>query len=166
MRFRRKPKFAVTGVNFPVIGGGVTWSEKTDQRASRAVSERSAAFTELWKIAQDAHIGMRNNFDKADELSEVHRRLNILLIEKKPALEESDVELARDFLTALSEFIRLLRPLPGKSADRLRDELAITAQLPRMTGGFEALQESYSRVSGFNELLTRRYREVVFGETA
>jgi len=35
-----------------------------------------------------------------------------------------------------------------------------------MTGGFEALQESYSRVSGFNELLTRRYREVVFGETA
>jgi hypothetical protein len=166
MRFRRKPKFAVTGVNFPVIGGGVTWSEKTDQRASRAISERSAAFTELWKIAQDAHIGMRNNFAKADELSEVHRRLNVLLIEKKPALEESDVELARHFLTALSEFIRLLRPLPGKSADRLRDEIAITAPLPRMIGDFEALQESYSRVSTYDELLTRRYREVVFGETA
>jgi len=166
MRFRRRPKFTVTGVNFPVIGGGVTWSGKTDQRASRAVSERSAAFTELWKIAQDAHIGMRNNFDKADELSEVHHRLNILLIEKAPALEESDVELARDFLTALSEFIQLLRPLPGKPADRLRDEIAITAQRPPMAVGFEVLQESYSRMSGYNELLTRRYREVVFGETA
>jgi hypothetical protein len=166
MRFRRKPKFTVTGVNFPVIGGGVTWSEKTDERASRALSERSAAFTELWKIAQDAHIGMRNNFDKADELSDVYRRLNILLIEKAPALEESDVELARDFLTALAEFIRLLRPLPGESADRLREEIASTAPRPPMVGDFEALQESYSRMSDYNELLTRRYREVVFGETA
>jgi hypothetical protein len=166
MRFRRRPKFAVTGVNFPVIGGGVTWSEKTDQRAIRAVSERSAAFTELWQIAQDAHIGMRNNFEKADELSEVHRRLNVLLIEKAPALEEPDVELARDFLTALSEFIRLLRPLPGKSADRLRDEIAHTVRRPSMAVDFEALQESYSRMSGCNEALTRRYREVVFGETA
>jgi hypothetical protein len=166
MRFRRRPKFAVTGVNFPVIGGGVTWSEKTDERASRAVSERSAAFTELWKIAQDAHIGMRNNFDKADELSEVHRRLNILLIEKAPALEESDVEPARDFLTALSEFIRLLRPLPGKSADRLRDDIVSTARRPSMAVDFEGLHESYSRMSRYNELLTSRYREVVFGETA
>jgi hypothetical protein len=166
MRFRRRPKLTVTGVNFPVIGGGVTWSEKTDERASRAVSERSAAFTELWKIAQDAHIGMRNNFDKADELSDVYRRLNILLIEKAPALEESDVQLARDFLTALGEFIRLLRPLPGKSADCLRDEIASTVPLRAMTGKFEVLQESYSRTSGCSDLLTKRYREVVFGETA
>ena len=166
MRFRRRTKLTVTGVNFPVIGGGVTWSEKTDQRAIRAVSERSAAFTELWKIAQDAHIGMRNNFDKADELSEVYRRLNILLIEKAPALEESDVELARDFLAALGEFIRLLRPLPGKSADRLRDEIVSTARRPSMAGDFEGLQESYSRMSSYSELLTKRYREVVFGESA
>jgi hypothetical protein len=166
MRFKRRPKLTVTGVNFPVIGGGVTWSEKTDERAIRAVSERSAAFTELWKIAQDAHVGVRNNFDKADELSDVYRRLNILLIEKAPALEESDVELARDFLTALGEFIRLLRPLPGKSADRLRDEIARTVPLRSMTGNFEILQESYSRMSGCSDLLTKRYREVVFGETA
>jgi len=165
MRFRRRPKFNVTGVNFPVIGGGVTWSEKADERAHRALSERSAAFTELWKIAQDAHIGMRNNFDKADELSDVYRRMNVLLIEKAPALEESDVKLARDFITALGEFIRLLRPLPGESADRLRDEIASTAARPQMTGDLETMQESYSRMSGYNELLTRRYREVVFGET-
>lgn len=166
MRFRRRPKFTVTGVSFPVIGGGVTWSEKTDERASRAVSERSAAFAELWKIAQDAHIGMRNNFDKADELSDVYRRLNILLIEKAPALEESDVELARNFITALGEFIRLLRPLPGESADRLRDEIADTAAGRSMVDDFEVLQDSYSHMSLFNELLTKRYREVVFGETA
>jgi hypothetical protein len=166
MRFRRRPKLTVTGVNLPVIGGGVTWSEKTDERASRALSERSAAFTELWKIAQDAHIGMRNNFDKADDLSAVYRRLNVLLIEKAPALEESDVELARDFLKALGEFIRLLRPLPGKSADRLREEIARTVPQPSMAGDLEVLQESYTRMSGCNELLTRRYREVVFGETA
>lgn len=109
---------------------------------------------------------MRNNFDKADELSDVYRRLNILLIEKAPALEESDVELARDFLTALGEFIRLLRPLPGKSADRLRDEIASTVPLRAMTGKLEVLQESYSRMSACSDLLTKRYREVVFGETA
>jgi hypothetical protein len=166
MRFRRKPKFTVTGVNFPVIGGGVTWSEKTDERASRALSERSAAFAELWKIAQDAHIGMRNNFDKADELSDVYRTLNILLIEKAPALAESDVEIARNFISALGEFIRLLRPLPGESADQLRDEIASTAARPPMAGDLEVLQESYARVSALSELLTRRYREVVFGETA
>jgi len=91
--------------------------------------------------------------------------MNVLLIEKAPALEESDVELARDFITALGEFIRLLRPLPGESADRLRDEIASTAARPQMTGDLETMQESYSRMSGYNELLTRRYREVVFGET-
>ena len=90
--------------------------------------------------------------------------MNVLLIEKAPALEESDVELARDFITALGEFIRLLRPLPGESADRLRDEIASTAARPQMTGDLETMQESYSRMSGYNELLTRRYREVVFGE--
>jgi len=100
MRFRRKPKFNVTGVSFPVIGGGVTWSEKPDERAGRAASERSAAFTELWKIAQDAHVDVRNNFDKADELLDVQRRLNVLLIRKAPSLQESDVELARNFITA------------------------------------------------------------------
>jgi len=80
----------------------------------------------------------------ADDLSEVHRRLNILLIERAPALEESDVALARGFLTALGEFIRLLRPLPGASADRLREEIAIT--IPGQTpddqpqgGGFERI---------------------------
>jgi hypothetical protein len=166
MRFRRKPKFSVTGVSFPLIGGGVSWSEKADERASRAVSERSEAFIELWKIAQDAHIGVRNNFDKADELSDVHRKLNILLIEKAPALEESDVELARNFLVALGEFIRLVRPLPGASADRLREEIAITETSPSMVGDFKVLQDSYSRISRNNELLTRRYREVVFGESA
>jgi hypothetical protein len=77
MRFRRKPRLTVTGVNFPVIGGGISWSEDTDERASRAQSERSAAFAELWKIAQDAHIGMRNNFDKADELSVCAMRLRV-----------------------------------------------------------------------------------------
>ena len=165
MRFKRKPKFNVTGVSFPVIGGGVTWSEKADERASRAVSERSAAFTELWKIAQDAHIGVRNNFDQVDELSDVHRRLNVLLIQKAPALEESDVELARNFITALAEFIGLLRPLPGASADRLREEIASTAARPPMVRHFDVLEESYSRMSYYNESLTRRYREVVFGES-
>jgi hypothetical protein len=164
MRFRRKPKLSVTGVSFPVIGGGVTWSEKADERASRAVSERSEAFTELWKIAQDAHIGLRNNFDKVDELSDVHRRLNVLLIQRAPALEESDVKLARDFIDALAEFIRLLRPLPGASAARLREEIASTAARPPMVGDFKVLEESFSRMSYYNESLTRRYREVVFGE--
>jgi hypothetical protein len=166
MRFRRRPKLSVTGVSFPVIGGGVTWSEKADERASRAVSERSDAFIELWRIAQDAHIGVRNNFDKADELSDVHRRLNILLIEKGPALEETDVELARNFLDALAEFIHLLRPLPGASADRFREDFGLTLDRPPMGRDFEDLQESYSRVSGYNEALTRRYREVVYGERA
>ena len=166
MRFRRKPRLTVTGVNFPVIGGGISWSEDTDERASRALSERSAAFAELWKIAQDAHIGMRNNFDNADELSVVYRRLNVLVIEKAPALEDSDVELARDFVTALGEFIRLVRRLPGTSADRLRDEIASTARLRPMLGDFEVLEESYSRMSALNEQLAKRYREVVFEETA
>jgi hypothetical protein len=166
MRFRRKPKITVTGVTFPVIGGGVTWAERTDERGSRALSERSAAFTELWEIVQDAHIGMRNNFDKADELAAVYRRLNTLVIEKAPALEKPDVELARNLINAIGEFILLLRSLPGKSADRLRDEIAITAPLSPMAGDFEALQESYSRMSALNDLLTRRYREIIFGETA
>ena len=68
-------------------------------------------------------------------------------------------------MTALAEFIRLLRPLPGASADRLREEIASTAARPPMVGDFDVLGESYSRMSYYNESLTRRYREVVFGES-
>jgi len=82
MRFRRKAKFKVTGVSFPVIGGGVTWTGNTDEREVRARTERADAFAELWNIAQSAHIGVRNNFDNVDELADVHRQLNVLLIQK------------------------------------------------------------------------------------
>jgi hypothetical protein len=137
-----------------------------DERAIRARSERAAAFAELWKIAQDAHIGVRNNFGMADELGDVQRKINILLIERAPALEESDVELARNFLNALGEFIRLLRPLPGESAEQLREEIALTASGPPMLKEFAILEESHSRMVLYNDLLTRRYRELVYGEPA
>src|SRR5580693_5796227 len=118
--FKNRAKLSVTGVSFPVIGGGVTWDNASDEREVRARKERADAFTELWTIAQNANIGVRNDFDRVDELLDVHRQLNALLIQKAPALEPADVDLARSFLTALENFIRLLRPLPGRAAMRVR----------------------------------------------
>jgi hypothetical protein len=139
--------------------------QEGDERAVRARTERAAAFTELWNIAQEAHIGIRNNFGKADELSAVHRRINVLLIEKGPALAETDADLARNFLDALGEFIQLLRPLPGKPADQLREEIAMTAWRPAMLTDFAVLEKSHRRMTRYNDLLSRRYRELVYGET-
>lgn len=73
MRLRRKTKFRITGVSFPVIGGGVMWGDSVDERAVRARTERADAFAELWKVAQEAHLGVRNNFDHVDGLAAVHR---------------------------------------------------------------------------------------------
>jgi len=164
MKFKRRPKFNITGVSFPVVGGGVTWSENADERKVRARSERADAFEELWKIAQEAHIGVRNNFDNVDGLAAVHRQMNVLLIQKAPALNPADVDLAHAFLSALSEFIGLLRPLSGSSADELRKRVATTGEL-FVPGDLEVLQEAFSRMSRSNELLMHRYREVVFGES-
>lgn len=164
MRFRRKAKFTVTGVNFPVIGGGVTWTGNTDEREVRARTERADAFAELWNIAQSAHIGVRNNFDNVSELADVHRQLNVLLIQKAPALDPADVDLAQNFLKALDEFIHILRPLSGASADRVREEVALTMDPVLLPGDLKILHEAYSRMSGYNESLRQRYREVVFGE--
>ena len=164
MRFRRKAKFRVTGVNFPVVGGGVTWTGSTDEREVRARTERADAFAELWNIAQSAHIGVRNNFDNVDELADVHRQLNVLLIQKAPALDPADVDLAQNFLRALDEFIHILRPLSGASADRVREEMAFTMEPLLHDDDLEILREAYSRMSGYNESLRQRYREVVFGE--
>jgi len=164
MKFKRRPKFNITGVSFPVIGGGVTWSENADERKVRARSERADVFTELWKMAQEAHIGVRSNFENVDGLAAVHRQMNVLLIQKAPALDPADVELAQTFLSALGEFIRLLRPLPGSSADELRKRAATTGAL-FVPGDLEILQEAFSRMSRSNDLLMRRYREVVFGES-
>lgn len=166
MRFRRKLKFSVTGVSFPVIGGGVTWASNADERAVRARSERADAFAEIWNMAQSAHIGVRNNFDNAAGLADVHRQLNVLLIQKAPALDPADVDLAQSFLSALGEFIHLLQPLPGESADRVREEMAATMDSLPMPDDLQVLQEAYSRMSGYNESLRQRYREVVFGESA
>jgi hypothetical protein len=164
MKFKRRAKFSVTGVSFPVIGGGVTWEGAADERELRGRTERADAFAELWNIAQSAHIGLRDNFDNVDGLASVHRQLNVLLIQKAPVLDSADVDLAQDFLKALEEFIRLLRPLPGRAADRVREEIAATADNPYFPADLENLAAAYSRVSSCNESLKRRYREVVFGE--
>jgi len=165
MRFRRKAKFNVTGVSFPVIGGGVTWDNTTDEREVRARKERADAFTELWTIVQTAHIGIRNDFDRVDEFVDVQRQLNVLLIQKAPVLEPADVDLARDFLRALEEFIRLLRPQSGQAAARVRAEIELTEDNPYFPADFDDLAAAYSEVSRYNGLLTVRYREVVFGES-
>ena len=163
--FRKRTKFSVTGVSFPVIGGGVTWDRTTDERGARARKERADAFTELWTIAQNANIGVRNDFDRVDDFLDIHRQLNALLIQKAPALESADVDLARSFLKALEDFIRLLRPQSGQAAARVRAEIEMTADNPYFSADLDSLAAAYSEVSRCNRLLTLRYREVVFGES-
>jgi hypothetical protein len=163
--FRSKTKFSVTGISFPVIGGGVTWDSTSDEREVRARKERADAFTELWAIAQNANIGVRNDFDRVDEFLDVHRQLNSLLIQKAPALEPADVDVARSFLGALENFIRLLRPEPGQAAARVRAEIGLTRDNPYFPADLDSLAAAYSEVSRYNRLLTLRYREVVFGES-
>ncbi len=166
MRLTRKAKFRITGVSFPVIGGGVTWGGSVDERAVRARTERADAFTELWRVAQEAHIGVRTNFDNVDGLAAVHRQLNILLIRKGPMLDRADVELAQNFLSALGEFVRLLRPMTGLSADNVREQLDVTLADVFVPRDLDVLDEALSRMSNYNESFTRRYRELVFGETS
>jgi hypothetical protein len=166
LRIRRKIKFRITGVSIPVIGGGVTWSDSADERAVRARTERADAFTELWRVAQEAQIGVRNNLDNVDGLTAVHRQLNILLIRKGPMLDRADVELAQDFLSALGEFVRLLRPLPGSSADEVREQFYSTVSQLWAPRDLDVLDEALSRMSRYNELFTHRYHELVFGETS
>ena len=167
MRFWRKSKSRLTGINvgIPPFSVGASWDKDADEREVRARGERADAFAELWGIAQDAHLGLRNDFDRADELADVHRQLNALLIRKAPALEPADVELAKDFISALGEFTGRLRPMTGEAADRMRDEMVTTGpvRIPRELG---ELEECYRRVITLNDSLARRYRSVVFGESA
>jgi hypothetical protein len=163
--FRKRTKFSVTGVSFPVIGGGVTFDRTTDERGARATKERADAFTGLWTIAQNANIGVRNDFDRVDAFLDVHRQLNAFLIQKAPALESADVDLARSFLKALEDFILLLRPQSGQAAARVRAEIEMTADNPYFPADLDSLAAAYSEVSRCNRLLTLRYRAVVFGES-
>ena len=167
MRFWRKSKSRLTGISVgvPPFSFGASWDKEADEREARARGERADAFAELWGIAQGAHLGMRNDFDRVDELTEVHRQLNTLLIRKAPALEPADVQLAQDFISALGEFSRRLRPLSGDEAARMRHELVMTGpvHVPRDLG---ELEECYRRVITLNQSLAQRYRSVVFGESA
>lgn len=166
MRFWRKSKSRLTAINVgvPPFSIGASWQQDADEREVRARGERADAFAELWGIAQDAHLGLRNDFDRADELADVHKQLNILLIRKAPALDPADVELAKNFISALGEFTRRLRPLPGQAAARMRHEMATTApvHVPR---DLVELEECYQRVISLNQSLAQRYRSVVFGES-
>jgi hypothetical protein len=167
VRFWRKSKSRLTSftVGVPPFSIGASWDKDPDERVAKARSERADAFTELWAIAQDAHIGIRNDFDRVDELDDVHRQLNILLIRKAPALEPADVDLAKDFISALGEFIRLLRPLAGEAATRMRHEVHLTGPVA-VPGDLAGLEACYLRVIALNQSLEARYRSVVFGESA
>jgi len=81
-------------------------------------------------------------------------------------LDRADVELAQGFLSALDEFVRLLRPMTGSSADKVRKQLNDTEAEPFVPRDLDVLDEARSRMLGYNESLTRRYRELVFGETS
>jgi hypothetical protein len=166
MRFWRKSKSRVTGINIgiPPFSVGASWEKDADEREVRARGERADAFSELWGIAQDAHLGLRNDFDRVDELADVHQQLNILLIRKAPALEPADVELAKEFIGALGEFIRRLRPLSGEAAARMRDEVAMTGPV-HVPLDLAELDACYQRVIALNQSLAQRYRAVVFGES-
>jgi hypothetical protein len=166
MRFWRKTKVRITGVSLPVVGGGVTWSESVDERTARARTERADAFAELWNVAQEAHISVRDNFDNVDALTDVHRQMNILLIKKAPVLDSADVELAQSFISALGDFIRRLQPLTGPAADKMREQVADTAANLWVPDDLDDLHEALSRMTDYNDSLTRRYREVVFGENS
>lgn len=113
---------------------------------------------------QDAHIGLRNDFDRVDELSDVHRQLNVLLIQQAPALEAADVVLAQDFLSALGKFIILLRPATGEEAARVRGEIYDTMGPAFQGEELAELAGSYAQVEALNESLKQRYRSIVFGE--
>jgi hypothetical protein len=167
MRFWRSSKSRLTGINVgvPPFSIDATWDKETDEREARARSERADAFAELWGIVQDAHIGIRNDFDRVEELTEVHRQLNILLIRKAPALEQADVDLAKDFISTLGEFIQLLRPLSGEAAIRMRQEVHLTGPVG-VPDDLADLENCYLSVIALNESLKRRYRSVVFGENA
>ena len=54
----------------------------------------------LWRMAQQAHIGVRNSLDNAGGLADVHRQMNAVLIERAPALDPADVDLAVEFLVS------------------------------------------------------------------
>ena len=164
MKRWRWPKLSVTGVSLPVIGGGVTWEEKQDERAARARAERADAFSALWRLAQQAHIGVRDNLDNADRLADVHRQMNALLIERGPALDPADVMLAQGFLSAIDDFVALLRRLPGEDGAHVRADFASTMDQPPMLSSFELLDTASDRMRTYNERLKRRYREIVYGE--
>jgi hypothetical protein len=56
--------------------------------------------------------------------------------------------------------------LSGASADRVREEMALTMEPLLQDDDLKILLEVYSRMSGYNDSLRQRYREVVFGEGA
>jgi hypothetical protein len=165
---RKKRDRRLTGMNFslPFFGGGATWENTSDEREVRARSARADAFTALWTLVQDAHIGLRNDFDRVDELSEVHRQLNVLLIQQAPALAAADVAMARDFLSALGNFISLLRPATGEDAARVRSEIETTMAPVFPADELKELADAYRSVEALNESLKLRYRFVVFGENS
>ena len=166
MIFRKRKRRRLTGLNFslPLFGAGATWEDDSDERETRARNERSAAYTAVWKLVQDAHIGLRNDFDRVVELSEVHRQLNVLLIQQSPALGAADVALAQEFLSALGEFVVLLRAATGEVAARVRGEMHATMDPVFAPGELTELADAYAQVETLNDSLKQRYRSLVFGE--
>ena len=74
--------------------------------------------------------------------------------------------MARDFLSALGNFISLLRPATGEDAARVRSEIETTMAPVFPADELKELADAYRSVEALNESLKLRYRSVVFGENS
>jgi hypothetical protein len=158
------PVLALLGTLFVALLGYRQWKKQQDvARYGTFLSERQAAYKELWTKLEAVHLAVRStNFDEA-EFHELVRTVNSHLMTAGLHLDRGEKSRVNDYLDALGTLGRVLTAVEANEAKSVvQQTLYDTAPIPEsVLAQVKGVKEAYSAVEEKREQLIEQFRRVL-----
>jgi hypothetical protein len=158
------PALALVGTLVAAFLGYRQWKKQQDlARYGGFLSERQAAYKDLWQKLEAVHLCIRSQEFREEEFHELVRAANTLRIKAGLYLDEGEDKRVNDYLAALGSLGKVLATSPSTNAkDAAQHALCDTTEIPReVLLQVKGLADAYAGVDQQRELLIRHFRQVL-----
>jgi hypothetical protein len=119
---------ALFGTGFGLWLGQRRWSTELRMKKRRAFdARRYAAYEELWRIVESAHITIRTGRPETSEVHQLSEQVNAFRLQNAIFLEPLDSELSNRYFNSV---VRLAKAIAESGSRELQERFALTNTIP------------------------------------